>query len=213
MKKSTVIALLFLLALWFKANAQLQVIKEIFNGPYSTTVGNCSLTINGVTFFSAGDGTTGTELWRTDGTANGTFLLKDIYPGGSGSNPQEFVNYNGNLFFIATTATGSYLWKSDGTVNGTVQIGSFTARPPLVVYNSKLIFNSDYQLYISDGSQAGTVADPKQLPAVGSDDSLFPGSRRHAGSGAIAHRAPSSPGLLRAHQYSGPAQRRRAGLL
>ena len=36
--------------------------------------------VNGVMYFSANDGTHGTELWRTDGTAAGTFLLKDIDP-------------------------------------------------------------------------------------------------------------------------------------
>src|SRR6266699_5397261 len=52
--------------------------------------------------FAANDGMTGIELWKTDGTANGTSLVKDInlggghsFPGGSGLFPSEFVFFNG----------------------------------------------------------------------------------------------------------------------
>src|SRR5262245_22589756 len=39
------------------------------------------LAIGGVTYFSASDGIHGVELWRTNGTAAGTAMLKDINPG------------------------------------------------------------------------------------------------------------------------------------
>ena len=37
--------------------------------------------MNGTLFFIADDGADGMELWKSDGTAAGTVLVKDISPG------------------------------------------------------------------------------------------------------------------------------------
>ena len=37
--------------------------------------------VNGTLFFAADDGTNGKELWKSDGTAAGTVMVKDINPG------------------------------------------------------------------------------------------------------------------------------------
>jgi ELWxxDGT repeat protein len=45
--------------------------------------------VGGIVFFTATDGNSGdgTELWRTDGTADGTRLIRDINLGSQGSSP------------------------------------------------------------------------------------------------------------------------------
>ena len=43
--------------------------------------------MNGTLFFAANDGMHGVELWKSDGTAAGTVLVKDINPGSGGSDP------------------------------------------------------------------------------------------------------------------------------
>ena len=45
--------------------------------------------LNGKLYFQANDGTTGSELWASDGTAGGTTLVKDIYPGADGNKPNS----------------------------------------------------------------------------------------------------------------------------
>jgi len=76
--------------------------------------------------FRGNDGLTGVEIWKTDGTATGTIMLKDIYPGEvnptlkNSSNPDALFNYQGKVYFRAyDPATHTELWETDGTIAGT----------------------------------------------------------------------------------------------
>jgi ELWxxDGT repeat protein len=55
---------------------------------------------------------TGLELWTSDGTENGTYLLAALLPRGLGSNPYYLTKVGDSLFFIAKRVN-SYrqLWK------------------------------------------------------------------------------------------------------
>lgn len=78
------------------------------------------VSIGSVVYFAAKDATHGTELWRSDGTAPGTVLLKDINPGSNSAYPQ-LANVNGTLLFGADDGVhGTELWISNGTAPGTV---------------------------------------------------------------------------------------------
>lgn len=55
---------------------------------------------------------TGKELWKTDGTIEGTNILMDINPGVKGSNPEYFQIIGENLFFSANDGRrGTELWR------------------------------------------------------------------------------------------------------
>src|SRR5262245_36940485 len=78
-------------------------------------------------FFSATDGTTGYEPWKSDGTAAGTVRVADINPGAGDSYPSYpwafVINVNGTAFFPAHDGThGDEPWESDGTQAGTVLV-------------------------------------------------------------------------------------------
>ncbi len=127
--------------------------------------------VNGTLFFVANDATTGRELWRSDGTAAGTTLVKDIKSGSGGSigYSNSLTNVNGTLFFVADDGThGWELWKSDGSTSGTVLVkdiypGSPSSFPiDLTNVNGTLFFVADdgrngQELWKSDGTVAGTV--------------------------------------------------------
>ena len=65
--------------------------------------------------FAASNLTNGTELWVTDGTAAGTYMIRDIYPGrytgvpSNYSNPNNIVGLgNGKALFDATNGIGRH---------------------------------------------------------------------------------------------------------
>jgi len=100
-------------------------------------------------YFFANDGVNGAELWVSDGTVDGTVLLKDINPGTAGSlrSLTGLATINGITFFMAKTdANGSELYKTDGTANGTSLVtdfrpGSFSGIGNYIAaLNGKLIF-------------------------------------------------------------------------
>lgn len=79
-----------------------------------------SVTINGIVYFPASHLRYGRELWRTDGTPGGTWLVKDIMPGASSSGPTELRVVANKLVFIASSADSvRRIWISDGTSAGT----------------------------------------------------------------------------------------------
>ena len=121
----------------------------------------------GILYFSADDGTNGTELWKSDGSESGTVQVKDIYLGTSSSSPSNLTNVGSILYFSATDQNGSELWKSDGSVSGTVQVkdiypgGGSSSPSNLTNVGSILYFSATDQngtgLWKSDGSVSGTV--------------------------------------------------------
>jgi trimeric autotransporter adhesin len=125
---------------------------------------------NGVSYFSAEDGMHGRELWRSDGTGNGTYLFKDLNPGEPASNPAEITPVNDKLIFTAYSADhGDEPWISDGTVAGTRMMmdlnpGPEGSRPTqLVAVGNNVFFlaaSGPYyqpsQLWKTDGSAQGT---------------------------------------------------------
>ena len=92
--------------------------------------------VNGTLFFSARSSANGRELWKSDGTAAGTQLVKDIRTGsGSGyysnsSSPSDLTAVGSTLYFSANDGTnGRELWKSDGTASGTQLVKDIRTGP------------------------------------------------------------------------------------
>jgi len=138
-----------------------------YDGPNSSSPAGLTY-VNGTLYFTADDGQSGRELWRSDGTAGGTRRVKDLSAAAGDSDPGELTRVGGVLYFAATGAGGRELWRTDGTAAGTVRIKDVNAGPAdsspggLTEVGGELYFAADdgrsgRELWKSDGTAAGTV--------------------------------------------------------
>jgi len=139
--------------------------------------------IGSTTYFTANDGVHGQELWKSDGTAAGTMLVKDINPGSAGSAgpySSNLTNVNGTLFFTASDGVhGDELWTSDGTAAGTTMVadinpgGSGSYAQSLTNANGTLFFAANdglngRELWKSEGTPAHATIVADINPYAGS---------------------------------------------
>jgi ELWxxDGT repeat protein len=153
----------------------IHTLSEVGSSPYDLT------NVNGTLYFQADDGADsgvgqyGNELWKSDGTASGTTVVKDIYAGANSSLPFFLTNCNGTLYFQAEDADhGVELWKSDGTASGTSLVkdifpgadmepilewgdpSEFAALGGYVFFSAQDA-SGGYELWRTSGTEASTV--------------------------------------------------------
>ena len=162
------------------------LVKDIHTGDDADSTPNSStpqnlIDVGGVLYFTANDGVTGVELWKSDGTSEGTVLVRDIFEGDqtnsndpNSSAPSDFVALGNTLIFTATDDQfGREIWKSDGTEDGTeilrdIHTGTGDDGAPndsfpglLTLHDGEVFFVADdgdhgAELWKTDGSEAGT---------------------------------------------------------
>src|SRR5205814_318996 len=74
--------------------------------------------VNGTLFFVADDPTNAFELWKSDGTAAGTVLVKDINHGAGGDRGQGGVTYDTAPFTVRGRQTAGDSERRDGGGSG-----------------------------------------------------------------------------------------------
>jgi ELWxxDGT repeat protein len=149
-----------------------QNIMPLGTGGYMS--GTIPILNNKMLIFSS-DEVNGPEPRLTDGTVNGTTLLKDIAPGTVSSDPSIFQKIGDNkvVFLANDVAHGKELWQTDGTPAGTsllkdANAGTESACVPApssfvtLPTSDNVFFFADKEelgprdLWQSDGTDAGT---------------------------------------------------------
>ncbi len=150
-----------------------ELVLDLFPGAASGFLGEDDPAFNegpavldGVAYFFA-EGAQGRGLWRSDGTASGTFGVKLL--GNLGGGSQFLVASDSQLFFRALApGQGVELWASDGTEAGTRVVADLkpgalsSGLGELTPYGERVLYRYNgpggQQLGISDGTAAGTLA-------------------------------------------------------
>nr|MCU0549035.1 pre-peptidase C-terminal domain-containing protein [Leptolyngbya sp. Prado105] len=150
------------------------LVKDLSTGDRGSSIADLT-SANNTLFFQArvlskdGLDQAGAELWKTDGTVNGTMQVKDINPGISSSLPMNLTFLNNSLYFTAFTRENGYeLWKSDGTGAGTVLLkdinpdrfgstpSNFRALGSTVYFTTTNIYGG-LELWRTNGTTQGTL--------------------------------------------------------
>ncbi|HEX2972980.1 MAG TPA: dockerin type I domain-containing protein, partial [Tepidisphaeraceae bacterium] len=113
----------------------------------------------------------GNELWRSDGTAEGTILLRPTLCTRSISDSLDnFTEVSGTLFFTALSVDNQHqIWRSDGTRAGTTLVSdirpihsnSYWSRSSLFDVNGTLFFSATRP---DIGAELWCIAPPTAIP-------------------------------------------------
>jgi ELWxxDGT repeat protein len=112
----------------------------------------------------------GPQLWKTDGTNNGTEVVRFIGVGPEGARPYLLTGFRNRLYFVArpgTTPGGTSLWRTDGQMANTVEVKVLSNANQAVkncqpaITGGHLFFpvhdnNFGTELWTSDGTTDGT---------------------------------------------------------
>jgi ELWxxDGT repeat protein len=139
--------------------------------------------VSGISVFFANDGADGVQLWRTDGSAGGTFALT-TFPSTNAS-PSPITLVDGVAYFLeADGASGAFgpqyeLWRSDGTTAGTYALGVSGDNPtnaPKVAQIGNVVYYVGQDASHGESLYASTAGQPGQFVAqlLGSPEDIQP---------------------------------------
>lgn len=142
-----------------------RLIKDIFPGTSGSIVTDYFFQADSLIYLIA-QVSNSYQLWRTNGTSEGTFKLFDFGLYIPGKYYNQGIIYKGKLYFLDLKNRNSSLWSTDGTVSGTKEVYMFNdsgLQRPIGFQEWKeqmYLFASDQdhgtELWTSDGTNNGT---------------------------------------------------------
>lgn len=165
----------------YSLSSSAQHIQRVANiNPSGSSFASGFTIFNDKIYFAASDSESRSQLWVTDGTEQGTTLIKSFCSGYNCNFPQILAILNDHLVFAAPYNNSWALWVTDGSPAGTqmikeVQVATCCVQYKWVVINNKLYFTgndgtSGNELWCTDGTTAGTYMVADIRPGYGGSD-------------------------------------------
>lgn len=138
-------------------------------------------TVDSIAFFHAQDTTGNYRLWRTDGTATGTYPISPPYSVIPNISDSRFMRTVGNHVFyvIPKSEYHNELWTSDGSITGTLKVADVPGTP-WSTYTGALSLNGKYLIILNDGEKwlewwvsDGTLGGTKMLKEAVGESLIF----------------------------------------
>ncbi len=154
--------------IWTYNGIDLTLFKDL-NSIESSDPSEFTVLNSSTMLFTAYTNEYGFELWKTDGSAANTVMVKDIIEGGIGSKPQNFITCGNKVIFTADFPYfGVEIWSTDGTEGGTflvkdIREGLFSSNPKNFYYHNNFIYFSANDgvngqgIWKTNGTEAGTI--------------------------------------------------------
>lgn len=182
--RSTILSLALLLTC-SSSRAQVVLVDDLLEGPDGAQPQWLG-TVGDLAFMAVYMPETGSELWVTDGTAEGTQMVLEIAPGEDSPQFRSATPLgNGIVFGADDFQTGVEPWYSDGTEEGTYRLaelnaGAVPSNPAFftVLGEDEVFFFggdevSGAELWATDGTSAGTPLIANIHPTESSFPSFF----------------------------------------
>lgn len=176
---------------WVYDGTTLTKLNDLVPNIYMGSITNTIEVVGDIFYFNASDGQHGYELWRTDGTTAGTYMLKDINKKPASSYPKPMFGLGNYMYFMADDISrGNEVWRTDGTtttlfadMNGSQEYSHVSKSD----YHSSIKYRNSQIAYINAGLHQFTPNGelksldflqfyPYSLPQVFKDSIFFAGS-------------------------------------
>lgn len=146
---------------------EINIGQVIPHGPINSSLGSEPRGFvlgDNVVCFSASTLVAGNELWCSDGTEDGTYMISDVTPAAEGKT-MTLGKIGSDFLFASSSEVDPWtIYKTTGEINNiTAVFSSFLSiREPLVL-NDKIYFIAEitkglYHLWVTDGTEEGTFS-------------------------------------------------------